>query len=205
VSLFWVLVITCIRLRSFASSGFSKLPEPNITITYRASVILQDQRTLRGDPFEGGGGCRSAIDWDMVLDQHAIVQNRERAGLRAALGAGFRRVENDVIYLPLSWPPARIDERGGVAIEGGGLAIRISFILEAIQHLNLITAQKINTAIAAALAFPLRFGGRRPFDMQLHVTEFVARKNVPRVRHLHISILDFPRRGVRLRIPPTGK
>jgi hypothetical protein len=56
------------------------------------------------------------LEFDVILDQNAIVKNSERRFFHDLFAFENRTMENDVVRLPLARSPARIDQRDGSAV-----------------------------------------------------------------------------------------
>ena len=64
-----------------------------------------------------------------------------------------------------------------------------------VEHLNLITALKVDPTVSAALAFAFYFRRGRPLDVQLAVGELLPGINITGPVDHHRSIFDFPARS----------
>ena len=64
----------------------SQRADPHVAEMNRVAVVLEVDRPLLGDGVGRGGRRRLPANGDVVLNQHAVVQNRERAGLDLAVG-----------------------------------------------------------------------------------------------------------------------
>src|SRR5262245_12621499 len=114
-----------------------------------------------------------------VVHDNAVV-NHGHGRRRVELVRGeSRRREHDVVGLPLSWPARRVDEGWKLTVHGGRLTVRVGWILEAVQHLNLEDAGQKYTAVAAPLALAFDCGGRRELDVKLNVAELALRSEHP--------------------------
>src|SRR5580765_4001824 len=82
-----------------------QLADPDVPEAHRVVVVLQRQRHLRRVRFVVRRLVveRDAHHGHVVLDQHAVVEDREgRALNQLAVGVELRRVEHDVVGLPLA-------------------------------------------------------------------------------------------------------
>src|SRR5690348_5343462 len=104
-------------------------------------------------------------------------------------------MENDVVSLPLARFAAGINEWGCHTVKRACLSVGVSLVLVRIQNLNLIPALQVNPAVASSLPLTLNFTGRRPFNVQLDIAEFLLGNNVACPIHLHYSVLDLPFRA----------
>src|SRR6266404_7590885 len=112
-------------------------------------------------------------------------------------------MKNDVVTLPLAWSTRGVHQRRILAVNGGGLTIRVGLVFVGIQYLNFIQAHQKNTAVAAPLAFALRGNRLGKFDMQLAVAERLPRVNVAGLRNgFEIAALYFPFRGTAIFVRP---
>jgi hypothetical protein len=94
-----------------APAACSQRANPYIAEAHGVAVVLEVKRALLHETFErrrrGGLGSHR----NMVLDEHAVMQHRVRAGLHLAVGELLRGMEDDVVSLPLARFAARIDQR----------------------------------------------------------------------------------------------
>ena len=142
----------------------------------------------------------------VVLYHDSVMEHGYESGYIDLAVLESRRAVHDVILLPLPRRPACIDQRRRLAVDRCSLAIGVSEIVEAIQHLHLVESQQEYAAVPALLA--IAFGRRwsTPLDVKLAIAEFAARKNVATARqHLHISIPYSPFRGLSLFRAPGGE
>jgi hypothetical protein len=73
----------------------------------------------------------------MVLDQHAIMQQRQSAGLLyGSIGSALRTVKDNVERLPLAGHPASVHQRRRLSIKRGAGTIRGRLVLVIIQNLE---------------------------------------------------------------------
>ena len=71
-----------------------------------------------------------AEKFDVILNQNTVVQNGDCGFLRhVASVVKSRRMENDVIGLPLPGLAAGIDERRRLLVKRSGLSVKISRVL----------------------------------------------------------------------------
>lgn len=75
---------------------------PDVAVAHRIAVVLEQQWSRGGSPGELGGHRRIALDRDVVLDQHPIVEHREGTGDHLAVRTRLGRVEDDVVGLVIS-------------------------------------------------------------------------------------------------------
>src|SRR5438046_1573950 len=86
-------------------------PYPHVTVPYRIAVILQIERAFGRDTLERRGRGWLAIYRYMILNEHAVVQHRERARQHLPVRLRFWRVKDNVVSLPLARLAASVDER----------------------------------------------------------------------------------------------
>jgi len=69
-----------------------------------------------------------AVDFLVVMDEQAIMQDGDISRLfeLAVLEDGGE--EDNIERLPLAWPAAGVYHRGGLAVNGGGLAVGIELL-----------------------------------------------------------------------------
>ena len=77
--------------------------------------------------FAGTGG--GPHDFDVVLDQHAILQDGDRCRLQQLAGVieAWGVIDN-VVSLPLARRAARVDQRGVLLVNRAGLAVVIGLV-----------------------------------------------------------------------------
>ena len=66
-----------------------------------------------------------AEDFLVVMDEDAVVQDGDISGLFELAGFEDGGKEDNIIRLPLAGPAAGVYPRGGLAINGGGLAVGV--------------------------------------------------------------------------------
>lgn len=76
--------------------------KPNVAITDRVSVILEEKGTFWSNPIKLRGGCRPARNGRAVLDQDAVMQHSKGTRLNISIFIGLRRMENDIVALPFT-------------------------------------------------------------------------------------------------------
>src|SRR5882724_6855204 len=107
-------------------------------------------RTVRRafEPASGAGQL------DIVLDQHAVVQNGDARGREEFAGVvKSRSGVNDVIDLPLAGGKGGVHEWRILSIDGGGLAVHIGLAFKRVEDLDFITAKaKEDAAVSTALS-----------------------------------------------------
>src|SRR6267143_743416 len=171
----------------------SEPPYPDVAIADGIAVVLQNQRAFWRDALEVCRAGRVAGHRNVVLNQHAIVQDRERAWNRFSIRTRFRRMENDVVGLPFPRLARCVDERRVVFVEGAGLTVEVSLVFKRIEHLDFVAALQINTAVATLLSIAFDLLRRRPLDVQLHITELFFRQDAARAVDLHRAVPEqFP-------------
>jgi len=124
------------------SAKACKLADPDIAVAHRIPMVLQHQGTC--------GSCTRKLrrhrgishNWDMVLNQHPIVQHCERSWLNLTICTRFRGVKQNVVNLPLTWLAGRVHQRSVVTIERSCLAVEVGLVLIGIEHLDLVASLK---------------------------------------------------------------
>ena len=79
--------------------GSVQLADPDVAIAHWIAVVLKEQRPRGSRPRKLGRNRGITLDWNMVLNQHAVMQHRERARLNLALGSRRGRMEHNVVRL----------------------------------------------------------------------------------------------------------
>src|SRR5258706_11819044 len=135
------------------------------------SVVLEIQRAF------GSVRCigrhlsveRVAQQLYVVLHDDAIMDHGEITRLLqlAILEAGD--VEEDVVYIPLAGLSHGVYQGRIGAVDRSGLAVRVGYVLVAVEDLDLIFVEKYYSAVAAILVSPTRRVRRGPLDMHLAV------------------------------------
>src|SRR3989442_11540696 len=100
--------------------------DPKVSVTNGVVVVLEPQRKLFGR-----GLIRRTLhmrrrphDLHVVLNQHAVLNNRDRSRSKELAGRiEARPVEHDVVRLPAAWRPAGVHERRGLAANTPPLAL----------------------------------------------------------------------------------
>src|SRR5678815_4202569 len=133
---------------------------------------------------------------DVVLNEDAVVQDGEPRRTRdLARRIESRPMEDDVVRLPLAGRATRVHERRELPVDRRGLAVRIRLVLVRVEYLHLVAPHEEDTAVAALLTLTHSREWGHPFDVELGITERVARDDPAGAgRHLHISLLDLPPR-----------
>src|SRR5215472_15187994 len=181
----------------FRSSDL-KLANPDVAEAHRITVILQGQRCFVGARFIGWPRLvrRWARQFDVILHQHAIEENRHSRGAKQlSLWIEARAVKNDIVGLPLARGTSRIDQRRILAVDGRGLAIRVGLVVIRIEHLNFVIAHQKDAAIAALLALASWRNRLGKLDVKLTIAEGFFRVDVAGLGNdLEIAVFDFPLR-----------
>src|SRR5262245_52920489 len=119
---------------------------------------------------------RGAGVFTLMMQDHSVMDDGDIGFFNDLLGGiPARRLEDDVVTLPLSRGFAGVHQRRDLAIEGATLAIRVGGILVGIKDLHLVDAIEKNPAVAAALAVALDLGGSGELQMQLEIRKGVSR------------------------------
>src|SRR5260370_15651014 len=140
----------------------------------------------------------------MIVEQQAVQKHGEISGLHKLFAFEFGGFENNVIGLPLTRPSRWIYERRPLAIDGSGLAIRVSRVVVGIQDLYFVAAHEYNPAVATRLTVPAYLGRRGPLDVQLAVAEFLFGGDVARVwDHFDVAVFELPLRFAPAPRPPN--
>src|SRR5262245_25037385 len=99
----------------------------------------------------------TAGDLFPVGKQHTIMENGHIRGLYKLLPLELRRLERDIVALPLTRLPRRVDERRPLSVDRACLTIGVGWIIPGIEHLNLITIHQQHPAIPSPLAGAIDF------------------------------------------------
>ena len=141
--------------------------QPDVAEARGVAVILQAQRPGRrmrrvvvGQDAVAGGPERRLP----VVDQQAVLDHRQVGGVEQAAAVEARRLEHDIVALPLAGPAAGVDQRRVLAVDGAGVAVGIGAVVVAVEHLDLVQPEQEHAAVAAPLAAALHPGrtGRTP-------------------------------------------
>ena len=96
-----------------------------------------------------------------------------------------------------------VDERRILAVDGGGLAVGVGFVLVGIEHLNFVESHQKNAAVAAILAFALWRNGFGKLHVQLAIAEGRFCVDVAGFgHHFEIAVFHFPLGGGAVFIEP---
>ena len=82
--------------------GSVQLADPDVAVTDRIAVVLEEQRSCGSRPGQLRRNRGVTLDRNVVLNQYSIVQHRERTGLNLALGSRLGRMEHNVVGLVIS-------------------------------------------------------------------------------------------------------
>jgi len=95
-----------------------------------------------------------------VVGDHTVM-NHSDIGLleQVSFGVPLGRFEDNVVGLPLTGRAAGVYERRLVTVDGGSLAVGIRLVVVGVQHLDLISTEEKDTAVAAALGLLDNFSG----------------------------------------------
>src|SRR4026209_2177479 len=74
-------------------------PQPDVSIVHGIPVVLQHQRTLRSSACEFCSGGGLSLKRHTILNEHAVMKNREEAPVHFAFGSRLRGSKYDVIGL----------------------------------------------------------------------------------------------------------
>ncbi len=176
----------------------SQLPQPNITVAYQISVILEYDRAIAmSDVFWKTDVLAGSFYFRVVLHHDAIVDDGDTARRSSnAVNAPTRGGVDDVVGLPFAGRAAGIHKWYRLFVNRGSLPIWIGCIVETIEHLHFVAALQEDAAVASALALSLYHGRCPPFDVQLAVAKYFFGKNIPRIGlDGHGTILHFPLGG----------
>src|SRR5437762_12973157 len=95
-----------------ALAALAQLPDPHVAESHGVAVILEAERKLgrvrlvRRPRLVGGGPGQLLV----VLDEDTVQDHRRaRRALERAVGPEARRMEDDVVGLPLAGRPCRVD------------------------------------------------------------------------------------------------
>ena len=135
---------------------------------------------------------RQTEDGDVVLNQHAVVQNRESRGADDfPCRVKSRTMENNVVALPLAGRSARIYQGRILAVDCCCLPVRIGFAFVGIKYLDFIEAHQVNPTIPAILIFAVRRVGSGPLHVELAIAKGLLGFDVASARsYLEITVLQ---------------
>jgi hypothetical protein len=108
------------------ADGLSQLAYPDVAVPYRAFVVLEVQGHLRrmrgiGRPIPS---C-VALDFHVILNQDSVVQDRHECRFQKfPPRIEPRGFEDDVVRLPLAGLAGSIHQRGVLAVNSPGHAVR---------------------------------------------------------------------------------
>src|ERR1035438_852583 len=112
----------------------------------------------------------------MVLDKHAIVQQREAAGrLYGSIGSAGRSVKDNVERLPLAGRPASVHQRRRLSIKRGAGTIWGRLVLVIVQNLDLVQVLEYDAAVRARVALLVGLVRNVELHMDLRIVEFLGR------------------------------
>jgi len=119
-------------------------PDPDVAVTGRGVVVLQDQRRFGAVDFERPVYAvgHLADKFLMVVDHHAVVDHGDRGRLHHLRAFPFRSFEEDVVALPLARRERGVGARRELAIHGRGLAVGVSHVVERLHHLDFVAAHE---------------------------------------------------------------
>jgi len=175
------------------SSG-REFTDPDVAEADRVVVVLQRQRKFISVGLVGFAGDGWALNFDIVLHEYAVVKDGDAAEAdEFSILIEARGMENDVVGLPLTGLPRGVDERRILAVDGGGLAVGVSLVIEGIEDLNFVHAHQEDAAIAAILILPFGWRGRGEFNVKLHIAEGLLRVHVAGFGNgFEVAVADFP-------------
>jgi hypothetical protein len=205
-------VVVYSTVKAAARPPHSKLLQfanPDVAVADRVVVVLQRQ----GKFFRTGYIGRALMvsgrtgGFDVILYEHAIVQNRESRWTQKFSGSiKTWAVKNDVVDLPLTRRARGVHKGRELTIDGSRLAIGVGFTLVGVEDLDFVETVKKDAAIAAILIFALRRIGLGEFDVKLAVAEGVASVKLAGFRHnFEVTVFYFPFRRIAVFVLPLGK
>lgn len=126
---------------------------------------------------------RVAQQFRMVLDQHAVVDCGDVAKFdELPVLVELRCGVDYVIGLPRARLAAGIDQRRFRLVERARLAVEVRFVLEGVEHLNVILRTEEDSTISAILTTSFDLFGSGPFDVSLAIVEYGLRTDIARTR-----------------------
>jgi len=174
-------------------------PNPDIAIAHQVVMVLEHQRASAahiGPVMRENAVSGRAPDLRVVLYQHAVLKDGDVSWQMDFATPPDGRRESNVIGLPLSGWSAGVHERRMLAVNGAGLAVSISDVVVAVQHLYLVLALQEDAAVAAPLAVALRGRGFSPLDVKLDGAELLPCLDIARARnYLDVAVFNFPSGG----------
>src|SRR3954462_9602024 len=114
-----------------------------------------------------------------------------------------RRMEDDVVGLPVSRGTRRIHQRRILSVHRARLPIGVSLVLVGIEHLDFVSAHQKHAAVAALLAFSVGRSWLGELNVQLAIAEGITRRDIARLRYyLDVPALNLPRGGLAIFVHP---
>src|SRR5574344_2359517 len=103
------------------------LPDPDVAEGDLAAMVLQKKRTRRRMRLKRTALAVSRLPFHLprVLDEDAVEEHRDAAGVDELSVLPDRLVEDDVVRLPLARLVLRIDHRRIFGIDRARLAVRV--------------------------------------------------------------------------------
>src|SRR5687767_414977 len=128
-----------------------------------------------------------------MMDHHPVMDHCCIGRLDKLAVLEARRLEDDVVTLPLARFARCIHHGRILAVNRRRLAIGIGRIVPGIENLDLVAAHQKNAAIGAPLSRAARNRWRGPLDMILRVAEFLPGEDLARSAYdFHVAVLDLP-------------
>lgn len=157
--------------RTFAS-GLVFGEDPDVAVADGVAVVLEVDGAGGVGFFDGGGGG-AVGEFDVVLDEDAIVADGEAGGGGfLAVGVVFRGGEIDIVGLPGERWEAEVLAGGGDFVEAAAFVV-FAVEAEAVEHLDFVAALEVDAAVAAGLATGVGHEGEAEFDVGGEALELV--------------------------------
>ena len=194
------------------------LAHPDVAVRDGRPVVLQLDRIPRGALLHRLAlkVVGAALELPVVLDEHAVEEERHRGPLDERVAVPHRRVEDDVVALPRALRARRVHERRILRVDGPRLPVRVVRVRVrrlrgigqiGVEHLDLVAPEQDDPGVTAALPPSRRRLRRLPLQMELAVRKHAPGDGVPRLRRTAKRPLhDLPAaRPVAPRVPvPVG-
>lgn len=155
---------------SAITSGFGE--DPDVAVADGVAVVLE-VNGAGGVGFLIGGGGGAAGEFDVVLDDSAVVSDGESSvgGLLAGgvvLGGG----EVDIVGLPSEGREAEVLAGGGDFVETAAFVV-FTVEAKAVEHLDFVAALQVDAAVAPSLVAGVWHVGEAEFDVGGEALELV--------------------------------
>ena len=131
-------------------------------------MVLEQERAVLALGMSDAAGRRQISALSMILTPFWRTVTRAFLLDLAVLRHGL--VEGDVVGLPLERRLAGVDGRGNLLVDGAAVVV-LALQTVRVEHLELVVAGEVNSAVAASLAVGLGHVGDVELDVELEVAE----------------------------------